>query len=252
LMIALAPMSVLQAQETPAPPPAPDFSRGRGGGGSRGDVAPARDTGARGGAPRISRAAPGVGPTCTFDATIYDVRLPSSQIGRLDMDALTKAAANADSFEKALAELGATRPLYRANQSVRLAGDSISIGTTVPYVSSTHTTNQGNPINTVTYSNVGALFDLVGSVAATGNIELDMSMQVSALGESPMPIANDAKAPFFRKVTMARKGPVPPNQPFVVMSIDASSVDSDGKAVAYFARVILGTPQPGASPAGGE
>ena len=36
-----------------------------------------------------------------------------------------------------------------------------------------------------------------------------------------------------------------PNKPFVFLSIDAQ--DANGKAVAFFARVILGAPQ---SPAG--
>lgn len=53
----------------------------------------------------------------TFDATIYDLRVSPGEISRLDPEALTKAAANRDEFEKILAALGTARPLYRVHQS---------------------------------------------------------------------------------------------------------------------------------------
>jgi hypothetical protein len=37
-------------------------------------------------------------------------------------------------------------------------------------------------------------------------------------------------------------------QPFVVLSVDAASLDSEGRAVAYIARVRLGNPQQAADP----
>jgi hypothetical protein len=193
-----------------------------------------------GGAP-----APGEGPTCTLDATIYDVRIPVDQIGKLDVDALAKAAESADAFEKALAALGTARPMYRANQSVRLAGDTITIGSEVPIVTNTRVTDKGQTVNTVQYASTGALFSIAGKAAgaAGGGGEVDLNIQVSSSGDASAAISDKVKAPLMRRATLSHKGPFEARKPFVVVSVDAGSADKDGKAVAYIGRVTLGEPQ---------
>lgn len=261
LMGGLIPVAVLRAQPAPvAPTPAPAGNEPdapstpspstrpaltRGSGSGRG---PARGGGGFSGAGASvpMRGAPtgsaGEGPTCSLDATIYEVRLPAEKIGRLDADALDNAASNPESFEKALGDLGTLRPLYRANQSVRLTGDSIMIGTNMPYVTNSQTTAKGDVINTVMYSNTGANFSIAGKSTASNSIELDLNIQVSTLSEGNTQISADVKAPIFHTVSLSRKGPVAPRTPFVVISVDAATADPSGKAVAYIARVTLGKP----------
>ena len=70
----------------------------------------------------------GDGPVCPISVTIYDVRVPNAVIGLLDLDSLTKAAADPTAFDKALGQLGTALPLYRMDQTVRLAGDKVAIG----------------------------------------------------------------------------------------------------------------------------
>jgi beta-lactamase regulating signal transducer with metallopeptidase domain len=182
-------------------------------------------------------------PTCTFDATIYDVRIPADQIGRLDVDALSRAATSADAFEKALAALGTTQPLYRANQSFRISGDNIEIGTEVPIITSTRVDANGKAINSISYQAMGANFAVSGNTSPTGALDLDLSIQLSAVSNGGAPMAGDVKAPLFRRATMSHKGPVQPRKSFVVVSVDASSVDAAGKAVAYVGRITIGEPQ---------
>jgi hypothetical protein len=181
----------------------------------------------------------GEGPTCPFDATIYEVLLPVDQIGRMDLDALTRAATTAATFEKALADLGSSRPLYRADQSVRLSGDSITVGTQMPYITNSQITNTGQAINSVSYTQVGAIFKITGKTSTPTAIELDLGIQMSTMSEGTA-ISDKVKAPMFRNTTLSYKGPVAARQPFVVISADAASVESSGKAVAYIARVTLG------------
>ncbi len=205
------------------------------------------------------------GPTVSFDATIYDVRIPIDQIGKIDGVVLAaEAAASAADFEKALAKLGTAQPLYRANQSVRLAGDIISIGTQTPYVTNTQVTASGQTINSISYRSTGAIFSLAGKANGSpvvltadptrprtftntsgppGRMELDLSIQVSSLSEGTTAISSTVKAPVFRNATMSHKGIVTANQPFVVISADGATVDNNGKAVAYIARVVVGAPQ---------
>jgi hypothetical protein len=270
LLIALLPAAVLKAQQEPPAQPTPEGRSGR-------DVPPSSPTtrpapGSASGRPTFpggrtagrptfggggggaaaggsgfggpGAPAMGEGPTCTFDATIYDVRIPADQIGKLDVDALAEASRTADAFEKALAALGTAKPLYRASQSVRLSGDSIIIGSEVPFVTSSRQSDRGQAINTIQYQNVGALFTVAGKAGAPGGTDLDLRIEVSSSSEGGVEISDKVKAPIIRKANISRKGPFQPRKPFVVLSVDASSVDKDGKAVAYIGRVTVGEPQP--------
>jgi beta-lactamase regulating signal transducer with metallopeptidase domain len=266
LLSALAPVAVLKAQQAPPADKPPANS---------GPAQPARDAKDVPPGPPATRPAPprhagpavpgyrasgragfgapaaptlGQGPTCTLDATLYDVRMPLDQIGKLDVAALSRAAENAGEFEKALAALGTVKPMYRADQSVRLSGDTISITSSLPFVTNSRITDKGQMLNSVQYRSTGAIFTLAGKAAATGSgaVDLDLAVQLSASTEGGVAIADKLKAPVIRNVTLSHKGPVQPGKAFVVLSIDAGAVDEDGKAVAYIGRITLGEPQPAA------
>ena len=190
-------------------------------------------------------AAPGTGPACSLDATIYDVRLAPEQIGRLDPQTLTKAAGTPATFEAALAELGTSRPLYRASQSVRLGGDMITIGTEAPFVSNSRITDAGQTINSVQYSSIGAIFGIAGRPVRARDWKLTCALSSRHIPTCATTISNTVRMPMFRKATMSHKGIVQAQQPFVLMSIDASSLDANGKAVAYVTRVTLGAARGG-------
>lgn len=195
----------------------------------------------------------GEGPTCTFDVTIYDVRLPVEQIGKLDVDALANASQTAEAFEKALAALGTARPMYRVNQSVRLSGDTVNIGSEVPMVTNTRLTDKGQSINSVQYQNVGAIFRIAGQSEGGEGVDLDLSIEVSSSSDTGTAISDKVNAILMRRSTMSHKGPVKPKKPFVIVSVDANSVDKDGKAVACIGRITLGEPRdsrPPREPAG--
>ena len=184
----------------------------------------------------------GKGPTCALDATVYDVRVPAEQIGKLDVDALAKAADTADAFEKALAALGPTKPMYRANQSVRLSGDAITIGSEVPVVTNSRLTDKGQTISSVAYQRTGAHFTVAGK-SDPGGVNVDLGIEVASAGDS-VAVGDKAMAPpVMRRATLSHKGPVEPHRPFVVLTVDAGSVDKDGRAVAYVARITFGEPK---------
>jgi len=265
----LVPVAALRGQESPGAPqpqtppqavPQPargtvgtggrggrgGFSGGGGGlmgGGIGGGMGPG--PGPAGGMGSLPMPGPDASPTCSLDATIYEVHLDASKIGQIDPDALTKAAAaaNAAEFEQFVGQFGKPKPLYRAHQSVRLSGDSIDIGTNVPYITNSQVTNAGNTINSVAYREVGAVFSVNGRAQPSGSMEIELSIQVSVMGDNGVAITDKVNAPVFRSATMEHRGPVAPGVPFVMMSIDGASTDSEGKAVAYIARVNMGKPE---------
>jgi hypothetical protein len=185
----------------------------------------------------------GAGPSCSLDATIYDVRIPADQIGRMDLDALNLAAGSPTDFEKALRGLGTIKPLYRISNVVRLASDYVILGGTMPYITGSVNNPAGGVTNTVNFSNAGAQINISGKAAGGDQIDLDMSMQISSLGESQVTIGEAINAPIFRTVTLLQKGIVRADQPCVIVGVAACSRDADGKAVARVARVTLGAPQ---------
>jgi hypothetical protein len=184
----------------------------------------------------------GEGPTCTFDATVYDLRVPADQIGRLDIAALANASETVDGFEKALAALGIAKPIYRTDQSVRLSGDRINIGAQSPYVSDTRLNAQGQGMNTISYMSTGAIFSLAGKASPPAGLDVDLNIQVSSFLDSGLTVG-DSKAPVIHNATLSHKGPVQPRKPFIVVTVDAGSLDKDGKAVAYIGRIIVGEPR---------
>jgi beta-lactamase regulating signal transducer with metallopeptidase domain len=248
LALAVIPVAALRAQQAPpdAPPPdrAPSQARRGGAGSATRPASTRRGFLGFGAAPAPTL---GEGPTCAFDATIYEVHLPANQIGKLDVAALAEASTSPDGFEKALAALGPAKPLYRADQSVRLGGDSVTINSQVPVVTSNTVTAMGQTVSNYAYQSVGARFTLAGKAAPAGHAELDLSIQIACVSDTGVVIGPNVTAPVIRTATLSRKGPFEPRKPFVIVSADASSPDKDGKAVAYIARVTLGEPQSAAS-----
>ncbi|HEX3356389.1 MAG TPA: M56 family metallopeptidase [Tepidisphaeraceae bacterium] len=254
LLIALVPMAVLQAQENTA------TDSGRSARSLAGDASntgpatrPASSGEGRrfanrgmfggGGMPAAAQPEVGEGPTCAFGATIYDLRLPADKIGQIDLDALNAAAATPAGFEKALAELGTMRPLYHTDQTVRLASDTITIGTQTPIVTASRTDGSGHASNIVSYQETGAHFSIAGKSNEADKIECDLKIELSTISASSAEIATSVKASLFRTSTMLHKGIVVAKKPFVVLSADAATADENGKAVVYIARVTLGEPQ---------
>jgi hypothetical protein len=223
--------------------------RGRGGAASPAPGEAGPPTGRGGPSGPFTAARPALalveGPSCDFDATVYEIRLPPDQIGKIDKDALTKAAGNAADFEKELAKFGESRPLYRANQAIRLGGESyVQIGNNVAYITNSQITAAGQTINSVGYTSVGAIFDVVSKVGDEGMINIDLSVQVSTLEpDAGVPISANVNAPVFRRAILQGSKQVQPERPFVVVTADSTAPDKNGKAVAYMARITFGKPE---------
>ena len=69
---------------------------------------------------------------------------------------------------------------------------------------------------------------------------MKMEISLSTLGDSTANISTNVNAPIFRTAKLIHKGVIKTQTPFLIMSIDAASTDSNGAAAAYIARVVLG------------
>ncbi|HVT79495.1 MAG TPA: hypothetical protein VHM90_02470 [Phycisphaerae bacterium] len=185
------------------------------------------------------------GPTCSFDATVYEIHVAADQIGKINADNLKGALGTAAEFEQALAKVGTSRPAYRTFQKIRLGSESyVQIGANMPYVTNSQVTNTGQTINSVGYTSVGAIFDVIGKLGDNGMINLQLSVQVSAMDTSSgVQIAPGVNAPLARRAILQQDDQVQPEKPFMTMTADGGAPDKDGNAVVYVARMTLGKPQ---------
>jgi len=195
-------------------------------------------TGCGPGQEEIQTSAPESFPaTVRFQAVIYETLLPPERVGELDAKAL--AAGSPQDLTKALGASGATKTLYQVDQSIELADGRITIGSRVPMVTRTRVTERGDTLNTVQYQEVGAAFRIKGSPAAQGHIDLRMEVELSSLFESPVELAKGSRASTIRRVQLMHMGLVKPGVAFVALSIDSTTKDKDGNAVAFICRAVV-------------
>jgi len=170
-----------------------------------------------------------------LQATIYEMRVPPQSVGTLDAAKLAKA-----DFAKPLPEMGAARALYRVDQRVSLAGDRIMVGTDEPTVTNTRMTDRGQRINSVQYNSVGAIVEFKAERSGPRQLRVTSTIEMSTRTESPVKISDGVSSPVIRKATLSLKGPVELGETSVLISADAASLDKDGKAVVYVARLVVG------------
>ena len=181
-------------------------------------------------------------PAVRFQATVYEVRVPPARLGELDAKALSAQGPTATGLEKALAAIGPTKPLYQVDQPVNPVKDMITVGTRTPMVTGSRMAESGGRINTVQYQQVGVIFKFGGSPGAVlrGRIlDVKLGIEISAVTGSNVEIGTGVKAVNIRSYSLTYTGPVELGHPFVCISVDATSRDEDGSAVAYICRAVL-------------
>ncbi len=202
--------------------------------------------------------------TCPLDATVFEVRLPPGRLGQFSPAALGNPGSPAE-FAKALARFGQAKTLYRMDQSVRLSGDRIRIDDTVPVATSVGPGRAGDSSVTTTVDNrsVGAKLTVSGSPRPGGAISAAINLELSTMSDSQVNITETLAAKVWRTLLMACAGESRPGEPIVIATGDGASLDANGQAVAYVARIVLGKPaaagsnrgapmsQPSTSPATG-
>jgi general secretion pathway protein D len=124
-------------------------------------------------------------------------------------------------FSATIRALDTTGKLDVLSRPYILASDNqlatITVGQTVPYVTgSTISGDTGGVTNTVNYSNVGILLDVIPHINPDGMVILDVAPQVSALLDSRIQISADVQAPVFSNRSAQTRVAVENNQTVVI------------------------------------
>lgn len=75
----------------------------------------------------------------------------------------------------------------------------IVVGSEVPFVTNSQTTELGGTINTVQYDNVGIILRVTPFITAEGTVEMIVAPEISALTDQTVAISNNASAPVISK-----------------------------------------------------
>jgi hypothetical protein len=185
-----------------------------------------------------------------LEAVVYQVAVPADRVAALDGRALEGKSTVKD-FEKALAEFGSAKLLYKVDQSVNLAGDRITIGSRLPFITSSMISSSGQPINTIQYQQVGANFHLT-PVAADGGAAttvsnapvVSLSAEIAAINEGTVEIAKGVKAIEISNVTLMQSGPVRYGRPMVAVNLRNTAGGSQPTAMAYVLRYVFSEVKP--------
>ena len=226
------------------------------------DATPPRATAATQGRPSPSRAgsqSPAEILLVRFQATAYEVRGPSDQLGRLDAKALTSEAATPEALRSALAQTGKVRLLYRLDQPVNVFSSRTVIGSSEPVLTGTRTTTAGQPVNSISYQNVGFIVGL----SAQGRPDdrgpaapmVTAAFKLSVLHPGEKEIGPDQRESVARVVSLDHSAAFEPNRPHVVLAISSNTLSSFRRSaeensrtetptapVAYVVRYEFGSP----------
>jgi hypothetical protein len=187
-------------------------------------------------------------PIVRFQGTVYEVHVPAAQAGQIDPGALAAKAASAAEFQKSLAQLGRTQPLWAVDQPVGLDSGTIRVSARVPMVTGERPVKGGAMARTVQYIDQGVIFAISGTPAkepgrkgADVRVTAEAGLAVKSPSETAAPL-NPRTA--FRNLNMAHNGPVEFGRPFVMLWLDASAPDADGQPVAFICRGVLSEVRP--------
>ena len=76
---------------------------------------------------------------------------------------------------------------------------SITVGQEVPFITASRITDEGGIINTITYSDIGILLDVIPHVNPEGLVILDVAPEISTLTGTTVPISELVNAPVIAK-----------------------------------------------------
>ena len=131
---------------------------------------------------------------------------------------------------RAIASAGKTEVLSRPSILVRNNQPAtITVGSSIPLVTSVTYNSLGNPINTVQYQNVGVILQVTPFITSDGLVEMIVAPQISALTDQTIQISAGVTAPVI-SLRSANTVVVTPDGETVVigglMENDKTSVDS--------------------------
>ncbi len=118
---------------------------------------------------------------------------------------------------KALATASKVEVLSRPSVMTRSNEEAtITIGDSVPFISNSQTTTNGNLVNTVQYQDIGIILKVTPRIDPNGMVEMTVDPEISKLVEATVKIADGINAFTFTKRSASTKVIVPSGKTVVI------------------------------------
>lgn len=131
---------------------------------------------------------------------------------------------------RAIAQAGKTEVLSRPSILARNNQQAtITVGKTLPFITNTRITDQGQTINTVQYQDIGIILRVIPFITSDGMVEMIVSPEISSLTSETIPISPGVGAPVIAKRAADTVVVTPDGQTVIIgglMQNEKTSTDS--------------------------
>lgn len=107
---------------------------------------------------------------------------------------------------KALAETGKlnvlSKPYILATNNQEA---TMTIGSSVPYITDTRTTDSGQTINTISYEDIGIILTVTPVINDEGLVTMDVTQEISSISDTTIAISSTVDATVFNKRTSTNR-----------------------------------------------
>jgi general secretion pathway protein D len=118
---------------------------------------------------------------------------------------------------RAIAQAGKTEVLSRPSILARNNQPAtITVGQSVPLITSVRYDNYGNAINSVQYTDVGIILNVTPFISNDGMVEMIVSPEISSLTDQTVAIANGVSVPVIAKRSADTVVVTPDGQPVII------------------------------------
>jgi hypothetical protein len=183
--------------------------------------------------------------TAQFQATVYEVEAATNRLPTLDLNKLERAPTR-ELLLSALNDAGKPKVAYNINQPVNVFSDQVMIMTNKPIVTATRAGSDGEPVNSYTYHNMGAIVRFSAHAPPKGAMregpDVTISLQVSADAPGNTDIGLGQMAEGFPMISQEHAEPLELGRPRVILAMGSSAAAEQAKPFVCVVRYQFDPP----------
>ena len=118
----------------------------------------------------------------------------------------------------------------------------ITVGQSVPFITSSRITDTGQTINTIQYQDIGIILNVTPHINPAGLVILDVTPEISALTGTTVPISDTVNAPVFAKRSATSRVAIQDGQTIVIGGLMEDRKTDEVKKVPFLGDIpLIGT-----------
>ena len=176
-------------------------------------------------------------------AEIYQVRVEAAPLGAIDSKSLARHAGSPAKMLQALSETGSARVLYRFDQPVDLASDTLQLQTVEPIVSASRRTPNGQTFNSIQYQSVGVKIQLTSRSIEGGRKsnppEITFAVDLNALIPTDVEATPGQKMPSIQTLSLTHREGLEPGRPRIMIATRSASESGSTTQWVYVIRYVF-------------